>query len=267
MALFAAMVGQTTAFRTKRAYHSALTSLDLAMVPNLQTVGLEHNEFTFLDLSGNPQVIDLLAGENRLLGIEMGKATPTADLSNQRPVAIPLPAGADHYDLASLRLPLQLEEISGMTGARLEGDELYDIAGEGTVDYVYTEEGAALTAHLQFDWTGTPLPTATPEPTTTPEPPATPEPSVTPKPTATPKPTTTAKPAMPQKPTAVPVLPPAAQPPSTPLNGGALLPGGTSPAPSPTAAPTVQPTASPVPEQSPTPTQEPVPETEKQEKG
>lgn len=277
--------------------NNALTSLDLAMVPKLQTVGLEHNEFTFLDLSGNPQVIDLLAGENRLLGIEMGKATPTADLSNQRPVAIPLPAGADHYDLASLGLSLQLEEISGMTGARLEGDELYDIAGEGTVDYVYTEEGAALTAHLQFDWTCTPLPTATPEPTTTPEPSATPkptatpepsatpeptatpepsatpkptatpEPTVTPKPTATPKPTTTAKPAMPQKPTAVPVLPPAAQPPSTPLNGGALLPGGTSPAPSPTAAPTVQPTASPVPEQSPTPTQEPVPETEKQEKG
>ena len=54
----------------------------------------------------------------------MGKATPTADLSNQRPVAIPLPAGADHYDLASLGFPLQLEEINGMTGARLEGDEL-----------------------------------------------------------------------------------------------------------------------------------------------
>lgn len=131
--------------------YTPMTEIDLSGLPNLQTVGLEHNEFTFLDLSGNPQVIDLLAGENRLLGIEMGKASPTADLSGQRPVAVHLPAGADHYALAGLGIPLQPEEISGMTGARLEDGELYEITSGGTVDYVYTEEEITLTAHLQFD--------------------------------------------------------------------------------------------------------------------
>lgn len=87
--------------------YTPMTEIDMSGLPNLQTVGLDHNEFTFLDLSGNPQVIDLLARENRLLGIEMGTAAPTADLSDQRPVAIHLPARLreEPFVRAAQRLP------------------------------------------------------------------------------------------------------------------------------------------------------------------
>lgn len=77
----------------------------------------------------------------------------------------------------------------------MEKGELYEIAANGTVDYVCTDEGAVLTAHLQFDWTGPLLPTATPKPTATP--------SATDLPTSSPAAIPTAEPT--QTPTPVPV--------------------------------------------------------------
>lgn len=188
--------------------NNALTELDLALAPRLQTLFCNDNRLTALDVSGNPELSDR-------------------------------------------GIPLQLEEISGLTGAQMEKGELYGIAANGTVDYVYTDEGAALTAHLQFDWTGAPLPTATP------------------KPTATPEPVTEEKTEATSKPTGIPVPLPPTQPPSGPASGGTLRPGSTAPTATPSATdlPTSSPAAIPTAEPTQTPTPVPVQEQEKQEKG
>ena len=159
--------------------NNALTELDLALTPRLQTLFCNDNRLTALDVSAASALQILHCHANQLTALDV----------------------SGNPELSDRGIPLQLEEISGLTGAQMEKGELYEITANGTVDYVYTDEGAALIAHLQFDWTGAPLPTATPEPTGTPKPTATP--SATDLPTSSPAAIPTAEPT--QTPTPVPV--------------------------------------------------------------
>lgn len=183
--------------------NNALTELDLALAPRLQTLFCNDNRLTALDVSAASALQILHCHANQLTALDV----------------------SGNPELSDRGIPLQLEEISGLTGAQMEKGELYGIAANGTVDYVYTDEGAALTAHLQFDWTGAPLPTATP------------------KPTATPEPVTEEKTEATSKPTGIPVPLPPTQPPSGPASGGTLRPGSTAPTATPSA--TDLPTSSP----------------------
>ena len=151
----------------------------LEQFPNLEYLNCNNNALTELDLALTPRLQTLFCNDNRLTALDV----------------------SGNPELSDRGIPLQLEEISGLTGAQMEKGELYEITANGTVDYVYTDEGAALIAHLQFDWTGAPLPTATPEPTGTPKPTATP--SATDLPTSSPAAIPTAEPT--QTPTPVPV--------------------------------------------------------------
>lgn len=175
----------------------------LEQFPNLEYLNCNNNALTELDLALAPRLQTLFCNDNRLTALDV----------------------SGNPELSDRGIPLQLEEISGLTGAQMEKGELYGIAANGTVDYVYTDEGAALTAHLQFDWTGAPLPTATP------------------KPTATPEPVTEEKTEATSKPTGIPVPLPPTQPPSGPASGGTLRPGSTAPTATPSA--TDLPTSSP----------------------
>lgn len=201
----------------------------LEQFPNLEYLNCNNNALTELDLALAPRLQTLFCNDNRLTALDV----------------------SGNPELSDRGIPLQLEEISGLTGAQMEKGELYGIAANGTVDYVYTDEGAALTAHLQFDWTGAPLPTATP------------------KPTATPEPVTEEKTEATSKPTGIPVPLPPTQPPSGPASGGTLRPGSTAPTATPSATdlPTSSPAAIPTAEPTQTPTPVPVQEQEKQEKG
>ena len=151
----------------------------LEQFPNLEYLNCNNNALTELDLALAPRLQTLFCNDNRLTALDV----------------------SGNPELSDLGIPLQLEEISGLTGAQMEKGELYEIAANGTVDYVCTDEGAVLTAHLQFDWTGPLLPTATPEPAATPKPTATP--SATDLPTSSPAAIPTAEPT--QTPTPVPV--------------------------------------------------------------
>lgn len=145
----------------------------LEQFPNLEYLNCSNNALTELDLALAPRLQTLFCNDNQLTALDV----------------------SGNPELSDRGIPLQLEEISGLTGAQMEKGKLYGIAANGTVDYVYTDEGAALTAHLQSDWTGAPLPTATPKPTATP--------SATDLPTSSPAAIPTAEPT--QTPTPVPV--------------------------------------------------------------
>ena len=53
--------------------YTLVTELDLSHAPNLELLGIERSDLVFLDLSGNPLLTDLMAGDNQLLGVRAGQ--------------------------------------------------------------------------------------------------------------------------------------------------------------------------------------------------
>lgn len=130
--------------------YTLVTELDLSHAPNLELLGIERSDLVFLDLSGNPLLTDLMAGDNQLLGIRAGQAAPTAVLDGQRPVEVQLAEGQTTFDLGQLGLPIDPARITDVTGAQLEGSLLTGLADGSLVTYRYTDGSLSLTASLQF---------------------------------------------------------------------------------------------------------------------
>ncbi len=130
--------------------YTLVTELDLSHAPNLELLGIERSDLVFLDLSGNPLLTDLMAGDNQLLGIRAGQAAPTAVLDGQRPVEVQLAEGQTTFDLGQLGLPIDPARITDVTGAQLEGSLLTGLADGSLVTYRYTDGSLSFTASLQF---------------------------------------------------------------------------------------------------------------------
>lgn len=130
--------------------YTLVTELDLSHAPNLELLGIERSDLVFLDLSGNPLLTDLMAGDNQLLGVRAGQAAPTAVLDGQRPVEVQLAEGQTTFDLGQLGLPIDPARITDVTGAQLEGSLLTGLADGSLVTYRYTDGSLSLTASLQF---------------------------------------------------------------------------------------------------------------------
>lgn len=130
--------------------YTLVTELDLSHAPNLELLGIERSDLVFLDLSGNPLLTDLMAGDNQLLGVRAGQAAPTAVLDGQRPVEVQLAEGQTTFDLGQLGLPIDPARITDVTGAHLEGSLLIGLADGSLVTYRYTDGSLSLTASLQF---------------------------------------------------------------------------------------------------------------------
>ena len=130
--------------------YTLVTELDLSRAPNLERLGVERSGLVFLDLSANPLLTDLMAGGNQLLGIRAGPAAPTAVLDGQRPVEVQLAQGQTTFHLGQLRLPIDPERITGVTGAQLEDGLLTCLADGSLVTYRYTDGSFSFTASLRF---------------------------------------------------------------------------------------------------------------------
>lgn len=130
--------------------YTLVTELDLSHAPNLELLGIERSDLVFLDLSGNPLLTDLMAGDNHLLGVRAGQAAPTAVLDGQRPVEVQLAEGQTTFDLGQLGLPIDPARITDVTGAQLEGSLLTGLADGSLVTYRYTDGSLSFTASLQF---------------------------------------------------------------------------------------------------------------------
>ena len=130
--------------------YTLVTELDLSHAPNLELLGIERSDLVFLDLSGNPLLTDLMAGDNQLLGVRAGQAAPTAVLDGQRPVEVQLAEGQTTFDLGQLGLPIDPARITDVTGAQLEGSLLTGLADGSLVTYRYTDGSLSFTASLQF---------------------------------------------------------------------------------------------------------------------
>lgn len=130
--------------------YTLVTQLDLSHAPNLELLGVERSDLTFLDLSANPRLTDVMAGDNQLLALRAGPAAPTAVLDGQRPVEVQLADGQTSFDLAQLGVPIDPAHISGVTGAQLEGSVLTGLSDGSLVTYRYTDGPFSFTASLQF---------------------------------------------------------------------------------------------------------------------
>lgn len=130
--------------------YSQVSQLDLVQAPNLEQLGIERSDFTYLDLGGNEKLTDVLAGNNLLLAVHMGNASPAITLTGQRPVTVQLAAGQTTYDLANLGVPLSTDCISDVAGAQLTGSVLSGLQDGSVVTYRYTDGAADFTATLQF---------------------------------------------------------------------------------------------------------------------
>lgn len=130
--------------------YSLVSQLDLAQAPNLEQLGIERSDFSYLDLSANAKLTDVLAGNNLLLAVRMGDASPAITLAGQRPVTVQLAEGQTTYDLNDLGVPLALDCISDVTGAQLTGSVLSGLQDGSVVTYRYTDGTADFTATLQF---------------------------------------------------------------------------------------------------------------------
>lgn len=130
--------------------YTLVTQLDLSHAPNLELLGVERSDLTFLDLSANPRLTDVMAGDNQLLALRAGPAAPTAVLDGQRPVEVQLADGQTTFDLAQLGIPIDPAHISGVTGAQLEGSVLTGLSDGSLVTYRYTDGPFSFTASLQF---------------------------------------------------------------------------------------------------------------------
>lgn len=130
--------------------YTLVTQLDLSHAPNLELLGVERSDLTYLDLSANPRLTDVMAGDNQLLALRAGPAVPTAVLDGQRPVEVQLADGQTTFDLEQLGLPIDPARISDVTGAQLEGSVLTGLADGSLVTYRYTDGALSLTASLQF---------------------------------------------------------------------------------------------------------------------
>ena len=130
--------------------YSLVSQLDLAQAPNLEQLGIERSDFSYLDLSANAKLTDVLAGNNLLLAVRMGDASPAITLTGQRPVTVQLAEGQTTYDLNDLGVPLALDCISDVTGAQLTGSVLSGLQDGSVVTYRYTDGTADFTATLQF---------------------------------------------------------------------------------------------------------------------
>lgn len=130
--------------------YSLISQLDLAQAPNLEQLGIERSDFSYLDLSANAKLTDVLAGNNLLLAVRMGDASPAITLTGQRPVTVQLAEGQTTYDLNDLGVPLALDCISDVTGAQLTGSVLSGLQDGSVVTYRYTDGTADFTATLQF---------------------------------------------------------------------------------------------------------------------
>lgn len=82
--------------------YSQVSRLDLAQAPNLEQLGIESSDLTYLDLSSNEKLANVMAGNNLLLAVHMGSAAPAITLDGQRPVTVQLAAGQTTYDLTEL---------------------------------------------------------------------------------------------------------------------------------------------------------------------
>lgn len=130
--------------------YSLVSRLDLAQAPNLELLGLDRCDLTGLDISHNPRLTNVMAGDNKLLALRTGENAPAISLADQRPVDITLPLGENTYDLATLDLAPDTACISDLTGAQLSGSVLTGLQDGSVVTYRYTQGGAAFTATLQF---------------------------------------------------------------------------------------------------------------------
>ena len=130
--------------------YTLVTQLDLSHAPNLEPLGVERSDLTFLDLSANPRLTDVMAGDNQLLSLRAGQAAPTAVFDGQHPVEVQLADGQTTFDLAQLGVPIDPAHISGVTGAQLEGSVLTGLADGSLVTYRYTDGPFSFTASLQF---------------------------------------------------------------------------------------------------------------------
>lgn len=130
--------------------YSLVSRLDLAQAPNLELLGIDRSDLTYLDLGGNEKITSVMASDNLLLAVHTGAGTPAMTLTGQRPVAVQLAAGQTTYDLTNLGVPLSLDCISDVTGARLTGSVLSGLQDGSVVTYRYTDGAANFTATLQF---------------------------------------------------------------------------------------------------------------------
>lgn len=133
--------------------YSQVSRLDLAQAPNLEQLGIDRSDFTYLDLSNNTKLTNVMAGNNLLLAVHMGSASPAITLDGQRPVTVQLAAGQTTYDLTELGVPVSAECISEVTGAQLTGSVLSGLQDGSVVTYRYTDGTADFTATLQFEVT------------------------------------------------------------------------------------------------------------------
>lgn len=130
--------------------YSLVSQLDLAQAPNLELLGVDRCDLTGLDISHNPKLTSVMAGDNKLLALRTGENAPSISLADQRPVDIALPLGETTYDLAALDLAPDAACISDLTGAELSGSVLTGLQDGSVVTYRYTQGGASFTATLQF---------------------------------------------------------------------------------------------------------------------
>ena len=129
--------------------YALVSELDLAQAPNLEMLGIEYSQIRFLDLEANPRLTHVLASGCRLLGAKLPEGI-SADLSHQRAVEVHVGAHETTFDLMRLGLPLDMANISNVTGAQLQGSVLTGISDAVMVTYDYDAGGARLTASVLF---------------------------------------------------------------------------------------------------------------------
>lgn len=129
--------------------YALVSELDLAQAPNLEMLGIEYSQIRFLDLEANPKLTHVLASGCRLLGAKLPEGI-SADLSHQRAVEVHVGAHETTFDLMRLGLPLDVANISNVTGAQLQGSVLTGISDAVMVTYDYDAGGARLTASILF---------------------------------------------------------------------------------------------------------------------
>ena len=142
-------LGGNDALRELWCSYTLVSQLDLAQAPNLEMLGIEYSEIRYLDIEANRALTHVLASGCRLLGAKL-PAGISADLSHQRAVEVQVGAQETSFDLMRLGLPLDMANISQMTGAELQGSVLTGISDNTMVTYRYQTDGDPLTALILF---------------------------------------------------------------------------------------------------------------------
>lgn len=116
----------------------------------LEELNCSENDLTSLDLSGNPDLEAVYAGNNRLLAVRLPEGSaPLCDLTGQRPAAYPLETGQNGFSLRSLVPWIEPGKISQCSGAALQQDWVQLSAPNQTVTYRYTDGTAVLDAAVE----------------------------------------------------------------------------------------------------------------------